>query len=216
MYNVVMQFSCFQGEEVTFDYNYVRVFGAAAKRCLCGSKKCRGYIGSDSSNNEMLIHSDSDEEHPEPMMISQNGERIVELAEENSESTDLLSPLYNEEKSNAEDIEIPKVNFSLEKDNTLHGIPPVDPVSDGLISALNNVVQESTEVISVAEKSEASRSLSDLKSSHSSSDKKKRRCKTKKSMVHKEKPPSSVPLAQPALYRSGHHEGGNDAFYFTF
>lgn len=63
----------FQGEEVTFDYNYVRVFGAAAKKCYCGSFQCRGYIGGDPLNSEVIIQSDSDEEFPEPVMLRADG-----------------------------------------------------------------------------------------------------------------------------------------------
>ncbi|GMI89577.1 hypothetical protein HRI_002627100 [Hibiscus trionum] len=58
-----------KGEELTFDYNYVRVFGAAAKKCHCGSPHCRGYIGGDSLSAEVIVHDDSDEESPEPMML---------------------------------------------------------------------------------------------------------------------------------------------------
>ncbi|KAG7032825.1 Histone-lysine N-methyltransferase ASHH2 [Cucurbita argyrosperma subsp. argyrosperma] len=62
-----------KGEEVTFDYNYVRVFGAAAKKCYCGSSHCRGYIGGDPLNSEVIIQSDSDEEFPEPVMVRADG-----------------------------------------------------------------------------------------------------------------------------------------------
>ncbi|XP_022768083.1 histone-lysine N-methyltransferase ASHH2-like isoform X2 [Durio zibethinus] len=58
-----------KGEEVTFDYNYVRVFGAAAKKCHCGSPHCRGYIGGDPLSAEVIVHDDSDEESPEPKML---------------------------------------------------------------------------------------------------------------------------------------------------
>ncbi|KAJ8762876.1 hypothetical protein K2173_023005 [Erythroxylum novogranatense] len=58
-----------KGEEVTFDYNYVRVFGAAAKRCYCGSPQCRGYIGGDPTNTEAVEQVDSDEEFLEPVML---------------------------------------------------------------------------------------------------------------------------------------------------
>ncbi|KAF7816807.1 histone-lysine N-methyltransferase ASHH2 isoform X1 [Senna tora] len=63
-----------QDEEVTFDYNYVRVFGAAAKKCYCGSPHCRGYIGGDPHNTEIIVQSDSDEEFPEPVMLTEDGE----------------------------------------------------------------------------------------------------------------------------------------------
>jgi histone-lysine N-methyltransferase SETD2 len=58
-----------QGEEVTFDYNYVRVVGAAAKRCYCGSPQCQGYIGGDPTSSEVTDQVDSDEEFPEPVML---------------------------------------------------------------------------------------------------------------------------------------------------
>lgn len=63
-----------KGEEVTFDYNYVRVFGAAAKECVCGSLQCRGSIGGDPNNTEVIVQGDSDEEFPEPVMVLQDGE----------------------------------------------------------------------------------------------------------------------------------------------
>ncbi|KAK9270427.1 hypothetical protein L1049_026006 [Liquidambar formosana] len=62
-----------KGEEVTFDYNYVRVFGAAAKKCVCGSSQCRGYIGGDPLNTEVIVQGDSDEEYPEPVMVREDG-----------------------------------------------------------------------------------------------------------------------------------------------
>ncbi|KAK7282685.1 hypothetical protein RIF29_11658 [Crotalaria pallida] len=64
-----------QGDEVTFDYNYVRVFGAAAKKCYCGSRHCRGYIGGgDPLDAELIVQGDSDEEFPEPVMLTEDGE----------------------------------------------------------------------------------------------------------------------------------------------
>lgn len=62
-----------KGEEVTFDYNYVRVVGAAAKRCYCGSPQCRGYIGGDPTSTEVIDQVDSDEEFPEPVMLEDGG-----------------------------------------------------------------------------------------------------------------------------------------------
>ncbi|XP_011074812.1 histone-lysine N-methyltransferase ASHH2 isoform X1 [Sesamum indicum] len=63
-----------KGEEVTFDYNYVRVFGAAAKKCVCGSPNCRGYIGGDPTNSEVIVQDDSDDEYAEPVMICEDRE----------------------------------------------------------------------------------------------------------------------------------------------
>jgi len=60
---------------LTFDYNYVRVFGAAAKKCYCGSPSCRGYIGGgDPLNADLIVQSDSEEEFPEPVMLTKDGE----------------------------------------------------------------------------------------------------------------------------------------------
>lgn len=64
-----MELFVWQGEEVTFDYNFVRVFGAAAKKCECGSANCRGYIGGDLTNSEVIAQDDSDDEFTEPVMI---------------------------------------------------------------------------------------------------------------------------------------------------
>ncbi|CAN4102381.1 unnamed protein product [Withania somnifera] len=58
-----------KGEELTFDYNYVRVFGAAVKKCVCGSLNCRGYIGGDPQNTEVIVQEDSDDEYPEPVVL---------------------------------------------------------------------------------------------------------------------------------------------------
>ncbi|MCD7447381.1 hypothetical protein HAX54_028453 [Datura stramonium] len=58
-----------KGEEVTFDYNYVRVFGAAVKKCVCGSPHCRGYIGGDPLNAEVIVQEDSDDEYAEPLVL---------------------------------------------------------------------------------------------------------------------------------------------------
>ncbi|KAG9457142.1 hypothetical protein H6P81_001650 [Aristolochia fimbriata] len=70
-----------KGEEVTFDYNYVRVFGAAAKKCHCGSSECQGYIGGDPSNTEAIVHVDSDDEYPEPVMLFEDAEDGFNLSE---------------------------------------------------------------------------------------------------------------------------------------
>ncbi|KAK7275604.1 hypothetical protein RIF29_16723 [Crotalaria pallida] len=61
-----------QDEEVTFDYNYVRVFGAAVMKCYCGSPHCRGYIGGDPLDAEVIVQGDSDEEFPEPVMLTED------------------------------------------------------------------------------------------------------------------------------------------------
>lgn len=68
-----------KGEELTFDYNYVRVFGAAAKKCVCGSSRCRGVIGGDSQNGETVVLGDSDEEDLEPVTFYKNSSNKLGL-----------------------------------------------------------------------------------------------------------------------------------------
>ncbi|KAF5954999.1 hypothetical protein HYC85_007855 [Camellia sinensis] len=82
------------GEEVTFDYNFVRVFGAAAKKCVCGSSQCRGYIGGDPLNTDVVVQCDPDEEYPEPVMVYRNGKPDYKLKKllsstSSSESTEV-------------------------------------------------------------------------------------------------------------------------------
>ncbi|CAM6092174.1 unnamed protein product [Calypogeia fissa] len=70
-------------EEVTFDYNYVRVCGAAAKKCECGSSQCRGFIGGDPLTPKAVLESDSeDEEDLEPIMV-ENSEDEDAYVDEN-------------------------------------------------------------------------------------------------------------------------------------
>ncbi|MCO5590540.1 hypothetical protein L7F22_044511 [Adiantum nelumboides] len=63
-----------KGEEITFDYNFVRLCGAAAKKCLCGSRGCRGFIGGDPATPQSVMQSDSDEDDPEPIMIEESSD----------------------------------------------------------------------------------------------------------------------------------------------
>ncbi|KAG1331164.1 hypothetical protein COCNU_02G011320 [Cocos nucifera] len=85
-----------KGEEVTFDYNYVRVFGAAAKKCVCGAPECRGYIGGDPLNTEVIVQDDSDDEHPEPVMIQEDSERELDVDENVSDAMDAITLKHEE------------------------------------------------------------------------------------------------------------------------
>jgi len=63
-----------KGEELTFDYNYLRVIGAAVKKCDCGSAECRGFIGSDPFSPAAVLPNDLDENCEVPGMIKEDSE----------------------------------------------------------------------------------------------------------------------------------------------
>ncbi|KAJ4843956.1 hypothetical protein Tsubulata_021347 [Turnera subulata] len=96
-----------KGEEVTFDYNYVRVVGAAAKRCYCGSLHCRGYIGGDPTNTEVIDQVDSDEEFPEPVMLEdwEAGDNLRNAMAKNKDKMDSCRSIVgkSEDFTNTED-----------------------------------------------------------------------------------------------------------------
>eukprot|EP00250_Pteridium_aquilinum_P019301 c24385_g1_i2 orf=369-5060(+) len=85
-----------KGEEITFDYNFVRVCGAAAKKCLCGSRDCRGFIGGDPMTPRSVVHSDSEEDDPEPIMIEESSEE-----ESRIEDSKLVIDKKRDEKAEA-------------------------------------------------------------------------------------------------------------------
>jgi histone-lysine N-methyltransferase SETD2 len=117
-----------KGEEVTFDYNYVRVFGAAAKKCVCNSSQCRGYIGGDPNNNELIVQGDSDDdEYPEPVMIYEDGDRVTKelckpdilSAEDKSQSIDFTIPVPHTEVISEYTKRIVKSENSMEIDQSV-------------------------------------------------------------------------------------------------
>ncbi|XP_077231882.1 histone-lysine N-methyltransferase, partial [Tasmannia lanceolata] len=109
-----------KGEEVTFDYNYVRVFGAAAKKCVCGSSECRGYIGGDPSKTEVIVQGDSDEDYPEPVMINEGGEEIsLEISVRHEEIS--LETTYNSKTSPT----VQQLEVSLETQDSMCKSSPV-------------------------------------------------------------------------------------------
>lgn len=96
--SLVLEVLLCQGDEVTFDYNYVRVFGAAAKKCVCGSSHCRGYIGGDPRNSEVIVQGDSDDEFPEPVMVYDDGgvdDSLKKLISSTSSLDDADTPIAN-------------------------------------------------------------------------------------------------------------------------
>ncbi|KAG8071011.1 hypothetical protein GUJ93_ZPchr0006g44332 [Zizania palustris] len=66
-----------KGEELTFDYNYVRVSGAAPQKCFCGSAKCRGYIGGDISGADMIAQDDAEAGSIKSMAVDKDAEEVL-------------------------------------------------------------------------------------------------------------------------------------------
>ncbi|KAL6634553.1 hypothetical protein ACP70R_027224 [Stipagrostis hirtigluma subsp. patula] len=65
-----------KGEELTFDYNYVRVSGAAPQKCFCGTAKCRGYIGGDISVVDPITQDDASG-HFDQMIVDKDSEALL-------------------------------------------------------------------------------------------------------------------------------------------
>ena len=57
-----------QHEEITFDYNFER-YGEKPTRCLCGTEKCRGFIGGGDILNEDSLSDEEYEEDLEPVFL---------------------------------------------------------------------------------------------------------------------------------------------------
>lgn len=62
-----------QYEEITFDYNFER-YGEKPTRCLCGTDKCRGFIGGGDSLNEDSLSDEEYEEDLEPVFLDARDE----------------------------------------------------------------------------------------------------------------------------------------------
>lgn len=140
-------FESFQGEELTFDYNYVRVFGAAAKKCFCGSSQCRGYIGGDPLTSEGIVQCDSDEEYPEPVMVNEDGmitnnavDDIISMPTLDNTELESSEGLNVSEKSDVEtQTDIGKVKIPGEDENSVEIETENPSVKENFIR--NNSVQ---------------------------------------------------------------------------
>lgn len=104
-----------QGEEVTFDYNYVRIFGAAAKKCICCSSVCRGYIGADPLSTEVIVQDDTDDEYPEPIMVHKDTAKASYIDMSNSDAHDFL---------------VKDADISIEKKKLLDECSPISVADD--------------------------------------------------------------------------------------
>uniref|UniRef100_A0A1D1Y970 Histone-lysine N-methyltransferase ASHH2 n=3 Tax=Anthurium amnicola TaxID=1678845 RepID=A0A1D1Y970_9ARAE len=205
-----------KGEEVTFDYNYVRVFGAAAKRCVCGSAECRGYIGGDPLNTEVIVQGDSDEEYPEPVMIFEDGE--TELGVDNivsqSSVTDLLHEISVQSSGEASKTSTagPELGITSQRDDASLG-----SLSDGQLSAALPLASKSKATLDPflddnkctptnGDKNLHASKSPQTKSSHFSSVKKKS-CSSNKFTMHKGKKTSAIFLTQSSVCHTRHFEG---------
>ncbi|XP_010471914.1 PREDICTED: histone-lysine N-methyltransferase ASHH2-like isoform X1 [Camelina sativa] len=170
-----------KGQELTFDYNYVRVFGAAAKKCYCGSSHCRGYIGGDPLNGDVIIQSDSDEEYPELVILEEDesGEGILDATSKTfiddvDEQMPQNSEMVNGSKDHAPDNAELQSSVSLPlPDREI--LPPLQPI--GVLKELwsdtpaSSVRQEAHVEKKTKSTSPTSNSLSRLSSDGANADK---------------------------------------------
>ncbi|CAL0305489.1 unnamed protein product [Lupinus luteus] len=142
-----------QDEEVTFDYNYVRVFGAAAKKCYCGSSNCRGYIGGDPLDEEVIVQGDSDEEFPEPIMVTKDGEIKNSVATQSSRHRLKDRPAQMENSKDRSSVRAQEISQQME-DMTDKAMPDVQPgyaMESELADNKSHIQQlESTSAITVS------------------------------------------------------------------
>ncbi|XP_019463712.1 PREDICTED: histone-lysine N-methyltransferase ASHH2-like isoform X2 [Lupinus angustifolius] len=115
-----------QDEELTFDYNYVRVFGAAAKKCYCGSPNCRGYIGGNPLDEEVIVQGDSDEEFPEPVMVTKGGEIKNSMAAQSARHMLKDRPSQMKDSKDMSSVRAQEISQQME-DMTDKALPDVQP-----------------------------------------------------------------------------------------
>lgn len=126
-----MIFIILQGEEVTFDYNYVRVIGAAAKKCVCGSSKCQGYIGGDPLNSEVIVQGDSDEEDINPVIVRENSRRELNQIDSVSNTSDVKAAKHKEISLGRKDIPvIPEPEVCVQNEDEVRWLTPDDNLLD--------------------------------------------------------------------------------------
>ncbi|KAI0528550.1 hypothetical protein KFK09_001092 [Dendrobium nobile] len=137
-----------KGEEITFDYNYVRVFGAAAKKCVCGSVECRGYIGGDPSSSEVIVQDDSDADDPEPVMIDEYGDNELGVTRIDSDTTDAKEANHENFSVERKDINGNMTmseqrafveNQSFENQDVIHPTSSERDLTDSLMQSSNSV-----------------------------------------------------------------------------
>ncbi|XP_062219305.1 uncharacterized protein LOC133919077 [Phragmites australis] len=102
-----------KGEELTFDYNYVRVSGAAPQKCFCGTAKCRGYIGGDISVDS-ITQDDAEAGHFEQMVVDKNSEELMGASGSGSDGShpNIVEPEFSIQEEDLHDC--PAANTELE------------------------------------------------------------------------------------------------------
>ncbi|XP_013591432.1 PREDICTED: LOW QUALITY PROTEIN: histone-lysine N-methyltransferase ASHH2 [Brassica oleracea var. oleracea] len=166
-----------KGQELTFDYNYVRVFGAAAKKCYCGSSHCRGYIGGDPLNGDVVVQSDSDEEYPELVILDddESGEGILDATSKIfMDGADMQMPQNSTKVDDSKDLasQSPSsVSVKLPESEVLPSFQPTEASKE--LSTDMPVIDVQQEVLEKKTKgaSPASKSISRLSSDGANSDK---------------------------------------------
>nr|KYP69999.1 Histone-lysine N-methyltransferase ASHH2 [Cajanus cajan] len=141
-----------QDEELTFDYNYVRVFGAAAKKCYCGSPNCRGYIGGGDPLAELVVQSDSEDEFPEPVMLTEDVEMedkaklpsSVQDEESNQQMEDETSKPMPAVQGNEKESDFADKTSSLQRFETTS---PLATVSKMLPNSTGSIRESKSEII---------------------------------------------------------------------
>ncbi|XP_040376211.1 uncharacterized protein LOC102714703 [Oryza brachyantha] len=110
-----------KGEELTFDYNYVRVSGAAPQKCFCGTNKCRGYIGGDISGADMMAQDDAEAGSFESMAVEEDAEEVLGANGLSSHDTN-LDIIDHEASTKTEDSnDFPSANLELEPEQQTSG-----------------------------------------------------------------------------------------------
>uniref|UniRef100_A0A804PJV2 Histone-lysine N-methyltransferase ASHH2 n=2 Tax=Zea mays TaxID=4577 RepID=A0A804PJV2_MAIZE len=105
-----------KGEELTFDYNYVRVSGAAPQKCFCGTAKCRGYLGGDISIVDTIITQDDTEaDHFEQMVVDKDSKELLGPNESDSDGShpNISEPEFSIQGEDLHDCSAAKVELDL-------------------------------------------------------------------------------------------------------
>jgi hypothetical protein len=101
---------------LTFDYNYVRVSGAAPQKCFCGTAKCRGYLGGDISIVDTIITQDDTEaDHFEQMVVDKDSKELLGPNESDSDGShpNISEPEFSIQGEDLHDCSAAKVELDL-------------------------------------------------------------------------------------------------------